>query len=62
MIDSISEIECKMFSLDTYQLRSPTHIITVNKEGFEYFKDSNQEKWNHWLMVNNIKSVKRTDV
>jgi hypothetical protein len=60
-------IEYRRLTLDTYQLRSVSHIITIPKEGFDIFKasitdDRYKEIWNGWLLDNDIDSVPRDDL
>jgi hypothetical protein len=57
MIDDINKIECRQLSDDTYQLKSLSHILTINKEGFNLFRDHSPQGaviWNDWLKRNNI--------
>ena len=61
-IDSLVPIDCRNLSDDTYQLRSPSHTITINAEGFELFRSGDSKAWNKWLDDNNIESVPRDDI
>lgn len=65
MFDAIEEIECRRISIDTYQLRSPTHIITLNEEGFELYRDGSPEgvlKFSEWMGENHVIPVRRDDI
>jgi hypothetical protein len=57
LIDSLSNIECRQLSFDTYQLKSLTNIITINKEGFDLYRDhtsQGQVIFTDWMRRNNI--------
>ena len=54
--------EYRQLTDDTYELRSTTNTIMVNKEGYTLFLDSKHPRaWNEWLRLNG-KSVKREDL
>lgn len=61
ILDAEKEIECKQISLDTFQLRSSTHVVTVDKEGFQAYISRDRGPWVDWLLKNNVKSVPRVD-
>lgn len=54
LMDVIAGIECRQLSDDTYELRSATTSLTLNKEGFEIFRRGNVAEWRQWLRDNNI--------
>lgn len=62
MLDSLTHVECRQLSDDTYQLRSATHSITINTEGFNIYRESVASKWNRWLEANDIQSIPRDDL
>ena len=62
-IDAITGIECRQLTEDTYQLRSPSHSLTVNKEGFDLYRDdtaAGHAIFEDWCHRNNIVAVQRT--
>lgn len=61
IIDCLTQVECRQISLDTYQLRSPTHEITINKEGFDLYRED-RDKFEKWVDDNKVVSVVRTDI
>lgn len=61
-LDIQANIEVRNLSDDTYQMRSPTHTITIPSEGFNLFREETSEAWNKYLKDNNIKSVPREDL
>jgi hypothetical protein len=62
LLDALSDIEIRQISLDTYEMRSPTHHIMINQEGFDLFRSNDSAKWNRWLKDHNIVSVPRDDI
>ncbi|HEY0771015.1 MAG TPA: hypothetical protein VGD31_11850 [Sphingobacteriaceae bacterium] len=60
--DELNKIEVRQTSEDTFQLRSPTHTITITKEGFDIFRSSNLGLWNSYLANNNIEFHPRDDI
>ena len=65
VIDSIAGIECRQTSEETYQLRSSSHIITVNQEGFDLYRDNSDAGraiFEDWCARFAIIAVPRTDV
>ncbi|MFY3742100.1 MAG: hypothetical protein HMLIMOIP_002564 [Candidatus Nitrosomirales archaeon] len=65
MINALLEVECRQLDFDTYELRSPSHTLTLNKEGFNLYRDDStqgQVIFEDWLDRNNIVSVPRDDI
>lgn len=62
MIDAITKVECRQTSEDTYQLRSKTHIVTLNREGFDLYRHGPDAEFDKWLDENHIVSEKRDDL
>lgn len=65
MLDDILKIECRQLSADTYQLRSLSHSITLNSEGFNLYRDhtpQGQVIFEDWCNRNQIVSEPRDDV
>jgi len=61
-IDALNGVECRQLSDDTYQLRSPITVITINAEGFALYRDhtfDGQLSFNVWLRDNNIVAYDR---
>lgn len=54
-INVITEVEARQTSFDTFQLRSKTHTITLNKEGFDLYRSGPDELFSKWLNENHIK-------
>ena len=62
VLENCDDFEYRQLSDDTYEIRSRTNVIMVNKEGYTLFTDNDNSKaWNEWLRVN-TKSVKRKDL
>lgn len=56
-IDANTEVSCRQLSDNTYQLRSPTHTLTLNKEGFDLYRDNTlqgQVIFGDWCARNNV--------
>lgn len=51
-IDSLSNIECRQLTDDTYQLRSPTYDIIVNSEGFELYRQNKDHTLGYTVFEN----------
>jgi hypothetical protein len=65
LLDEHFNIECRQLSLDTYQLRNELSVLTVNKEGFNLYRDGSFQGaivFNDWLKRNNINIEPRDDV
>jgi hypothetical protein len=60
-IQDVYGIEYRQTTADTYQLRSLTHIVTVNLEGFAtYIRDpKNVDDFEWWCTENNVKIEER---
>ncbi len=55
--------ESRQLSEDTYQIRSKTHQITVNKEGYDLFlSEDRPNSWAAWMEQNHVVSFRREDV
>jgi hypothetical protein len=61
LIDVLKGIECRQTSEKEYQLRTKTHIITIDPVGFELFR-MDPVKFDRWLEIHNVKSYNRNDV
>ncbi len=54
-------LECRQISVDTYELRTATHVVRVNKEGFDLYRESDV-LFDKWLKDNNIPIQERHDL
>lgn len=64
IINEPLRVESRQVSLDTYQLRSPTHTVTLNKEGFDLYRDGSHQGmvvFEDWCERNNIVAIPRDD-
>lgn len=52
LVDTMSGHECRQLSENTYQIRSHTHIITLDTSGFEAYREGS-EAFDLWMDVNN---------
>lgn len=62
MIDFELDVECRQISMDTFELRSPKHIMMLNAEGFNLWRDNTlqgQLIFQDWLVRNDIKIHQR---
>lgn len=56
-IDSVAGVDCRQLSLDTYQLKSEDHTVTLNKEGFSLSRDNSPQGrviFHDWCARNKI--------
>ncbi len=53
--------QVRQTSLDTWQLRSRTHVVTIDTEGFNLFRSGNEAVWEKYLTDNSITPVHRAD-
>ncbi len=60
VIDVIANIKCRQLTEDTFQLKSPSHVITVNREGFDLYR-TNIDAFETWVDDHEIKAVEITD-
>lgn len=58
MIDDIAKVQCRQVSHDTYQLRTYTHVMTINKEGFDLYRADDQA-FDEWCTKNKIVAIPR---
>lgn len=64
-IDVELNAECRQVSHDTFQVRSPTHMVTINSEGFNLWRDNSldgQLTFEHWLDDQGIRPEPRRDI
>jgi hypothetical protein len=61
MIDYILKVECRRTADDTYQLRTPSNIVTVNSEGFSLYR-TDISAFEQWLDDHQIAVFSRNDV
>jgi len=63
LLDAEEKVECRQLSLDTYELRSPTHLITLSHEGFALYLDNSEAGkiiFQDWCQRHNVMSELRT--
>jgi hypothetical protein len=63
-IDILKGVECRQVSLDTFQLRSASHMLTLNREGFDYYRNGTTrgfQQFEEWMIKHEIVSVPRDD-
>lgn len=54
--------EARQMSEDTYQIRSSTHMVTVNQEGYDIFISRERtDSFVKWLADHHIESVLREE-
>lgn len=53
-------VEVRQLSDDTYELRSPSHTITIDSEGFNHYRTSDST-FEMWMFNHKIEAVARTD-
>jgi hypothetical protein len=53
--------EYRQISLDTFEIRSKTHVIMVNQEGMDLYRKS-WDSFAEWLVKNDIKNKQREDL
>lgn len=58
MINQLTRTECRQMSDDTFQLRTPSHMITINKEGFDLYR-LDPIAFEKWLDDNSIVATPR---
>ncbi len=59
-IDHLNGIEMRQEGLDTYTLRSATHTVIVNSEGWDAYRQGGAD-WNSWMQRNNVGARVRDD-
>lgn len=60
MVNDLLKVEVRQLSDDTFQLKSPTHSITINREGFDLYRDGSvagQAIFDDWCLRNKIVPV-----
>ncbi len=65
LFDAIANVECRQLSDDTFELRSPTHSITVNRVGFDLYRDNTQEgreTFEKWFDEHGLTTTVRDDI
>lgn len=65
VLDEIGQVEYRQHSDDTHELRSPTHSIILNTEGFNLYLDNTlqgQVIFEDWCTRHNIEPTIRTDL
>jgi hypothetical protein len=63
-IDILKGVECRQMSDDTFQLRSISHMLTVDREGFNHYRNGTIDglrKFEDWMAKHEIVSVPRDD-
>jgi hypothetical protein len=63
-IDIILDVECRQVNVDTFELRSASHTLTISRVGFDLYRDSTiagQVIFENWLDKNGILPVPRED-
>jgi hypothetical protein len=61
ILNELNGIEVRQISLDTYQMRNKYDVVTVNREGFNLYREHNYASFAEWMRVNNVESVARDD-
>jgi hypothetical protein len=59
MVDAIKEIKCRQLSANQFQLSNEINTITINREGFDLYRDSSlqgQVIFEDWCNRNNVVS------
>ncbi len=54
VIDAITGIEARQISFDTFQIKSSSHILTLNREGFNLYREGPTDAFEKWLDENHI--------
>ena len=57
MVNDLLKTEVRQLSFDTYQLRTPTHTIIINQEGFDLSRDGSlagEAIFEDWLVRNKV--------
>jgi hypothetical protein len=61
VIDHLAGISCRQTSNDTYQLTNGLTMYTVNKEGFDVFRENHPTVFYAWLKEHKIQGVSYHD-
>jgi hypothetical protein len=56
MADDVNKIECRQLSEDTFQLRSYFTLFTVNREGFNIWRES-RDLFEQWCATHKVEPV-----
>jgi hypothetical protein len=56
-IDSTSDTECRRIGKYEYQLRNKYFMVTIDKEGFDVYREQDSDVFADWLKDHNIVSV-----
>lgn len=56
MLDPDTQIQYRQTTDNTYQLKSLSHILTINKEGFDLYRYGSIEDFEIWLAENHLKA------
>lgn len=54
MIDQLAHEEVRQLSPDTYQLRDKLAIVTLDREGFNLYREANTIQFMRWMSDNNV--------
>lgn len=58
--DVEADINVRQLSEDTYEIVTPSMVVMVNKEAFNYFRESNMRAFFIWIDENNVEIKERT--
>lgn len=61
IINVITGVEARQISMDTFQLKTASHTVTLNQEGFNLYRSGPAEAFDKWLDEHHIVSEMRND-